>query len=125
MKMIKLLLQKAQDKITAVELFIVAMFFSLQAKANFDMTGTVGSGDSFNDVATNITGISETAFTLIKIIAGLAGLGIVFMGVMHIKKSQDPNSGVTAGRGVVYLIVGGLLGALPWLYQMSTTTVSG
>ncbi len=120
--------KKASDKMFALQMFILAALFSVHAKAaeaQFGFDGVVESGDSFQDVADNITGISETGFILIKTIGGLAGLFFVFLGVQHIRKAQDPNSGVTMGRGIVYIIVGGLFGALPWLYQMSTTTVKG
>lgn len=126
--LIKNAFKKANDKAFAIQMAILGFLFStytLADEAQFGFDGVVESGDSFTDVASNITGISETAFILIKTIAGLAGLWFVFLGVQHIRKAQDQNSGSTVARGVIYIIAGGAFGALPWLYQMTTTTVKG
>lgn len=95
------------------------------AASAFDFNNIVDTGDGIEGVADNATNMFEIFFNVIKGLAVLVGLIFIFMGVMRIKKSQDPNGGVSPVSGIILLIVGGLMAVLPWLLVTMASTVSG
>lgn len=92
------------------------------ALAAYEFGNLVDTNGGVEEVAENTTNLFEIAFNVVKAFAVLAGLVLIFIGIMKIKKSQDPNSGVSVMTGIVYLIVGGLLGVLPWVLIVMSST---
>lgn len=94
------------------------------AKTSFDFDSLTEEGQTIDDVNAKIEGYSQTTFNMIKAAGVLFGLVFVFLGVIRLKKSQDPNGGVSPVQGLALIGVGGLCAALPWLLITSATTVS-
>lgn len=102
-----------------------ALALSPSASAAYEFNNLVDTGEGVEGVAENATNMFEIFFDVVKALAVLVGLIFIFMGVMRIKKSQDPNSGVSPVAGIILLIVGGLMAVLPWLLVTMASSVSG
>ena len=117
---------KVANMFHAFTAFIMAFLLTTQANANngYNFDNLVDSGQTLDDINSNIEGYSQTTFNMIKAVGVLAGIIFVFAGVLRLKKSQDPNSGVSPVQGIALIVIGGLCAVLPWLLITSASTVS-
>lgn len=116
------------SKCTALAIGTCALVVSQVASAvNYDFAPDIEGqgGDGVKGVASNAEELFLLGFNLVKAFAVLVGLIFVFMGISRIKKSQDPNSGVSPMSGIVLLIVGGLMAVLPWVLLVMGKTFTG
>lgn len=113
------------ESILKVHVALLAFVVATTAKAagSFDFDSLTEEGQTIDDVNEKIEGYSQTTFNMIKAAGVLAGLIFVFAGVIRLKKSQDPNGGVSPVQGLMLIFVGGLCAALPWLLITSASTV--
>lgn len=98
---------------------------SLQASANYDFGTMVENGQSAEDVANNTENVMRIVFGVIKALGVLVGFWLVYSGIMRIKKANEPNSNVSPMQGALFILLGGCLGALPFIFLSSATIVQG
>lgn len=98
---------------------------SLQASANYDFGTMVENGQSAEDVANNTENVMKIVFGVIKALGVLVGFWLVYSGIMRIKKANEPNSNVSPMQGALFILLGGCLGALPFIFLSSATIVQG
>ena len=116
---------KTVDAILKVQIALLAIMVASTANAadTFNFDSLTKEGQTIDDVNAKIEGYSQTTFNMIKAAGVLVGLVFVFAGVIRLKKSQDPNGGVSPMQGLMLIFVGGLCAALPWLLMTSASTV--
>lgn len=98
---------------------------SLQASANYDFDTMVENGQTAEDVANNTENVMKIVFGVIKALGVLVGFWLVYSGIMRIKKANEPNSNVSPMQGALFILLGGCLGALPFIFLSSATIVQG
>lgn len=105
-------------------LFALALM-AVSSHAKYDFEVLVDNGQSAEDVADNADTVMKIIFNVIKGIAVVVGLWLVYVGIMRIKKANEPNSQTTPTQGILYIALGGCLGALPFIFLSSATIVQG
>lgn len=105
-------------------MFSVAVM-SVTANADYDFGTLVDDGQSADDVAENADGVMKIVFNLIKALGVLVGFWLVYSGIMRVKKANEPNSQTTPMQGVLFILLGGCLGALPFIFLSSASIVQG
>lgn len=124
------MIKSLKAKITAIFAVAMATMFPMLAHAaDPQFSGasghtSYGGGGSLKTVNANINDLSTDTFVMIKTVATVVGLVLVFIGVMRLKKSQDQNSGVSPMQGIMMMVFGGLCAILPWLLFTSANTVT-
>lgn len=98
---------------------------SLQASAQYNFDSMVENGQTAEDVANNTENVMKIVFGVIKALGVLVGFWLVYSGIMRIKKANEPNSNVSPMQGALFILLGGCLGALPFIFLSSATIVQG
>lgn len=118
--------RKYNDVLAKISATAVAGLASLQVSAaGYDFGTLVENGQTAEDVADNTESVMKIIFGIIKALAVLVGLWMVYSGIMRIKKANEPNSNVSPMQGALFILLGGCLGALPFIFLSSATIVQG
>ena len=125
---IQQVLKKAAEALNNVQSRIAIAFsvalMSVGAHA-FDFDSLVDNGQSAEDVAENADDIMKIAFNLMKGIAVVVGIVLVYQGIMRVKKANEPNSQTSPVTGIIFILLGGCLGALPLVFLTSASIIQG
>lgn len=107
-------------------MFTVAlMSITANAEGEYDFETLVSDGQSAQEAAGNIDGVMKIGFNLIKALGVLVGFWLIYSGIMRIKKANEPNSQTTPMQGALFILLGGCLGALPFIFLSSASIVQG
>ena len=104
---------------------LALMTASAHAVGEYDFETLVDNGQSAEDTASNIDSVMNIGFNLIKALAVFVGLWLIYAGIMRIKKANEPNSQTTPMQGALFILLGGCLGALPFIFLTSASIVQG
>lgn len=106
-------------------IFTVAIMSAPALAADYNFDTLVENGQSAEDVASNAENLMKIFFNVIKALGVAVGFWLVYLGVMRIKKANEPNSQTTPMQGILFIALGGCLGALPFIFLSSATIVQG
>lgn len=109
----------------AVATTVALSSLGVSAAGGYDFGTMVDNGQSAQDVADNTQNVMKIVFGVIKALGVLVGFWLVYSGIMRIKKANEPNSNVSPIQGALFILLGGCLGALPFIFLSSATIVQG
>lgn len=118
--------RKYNDVLAKIAVTATVGLTSLQVSAaDYDFGTLVENGQSAEDVASNTESVMKIVFGVIKALGVLVGFWLVYSGIMRIKKANEPNSNMSPMQGALFILLGGCLGALPFIFLSSATIVQG
>lgn len=109
-----------------VALTMACMSGASHADGNYDFNDVMSNqAVTAQEASNNIISLTEIAFTVIKAVAFVMGIILVFMGLWRFKKAQDNSREYSMGSSLILMAIGGAMASIVYIYGFSARLITG
>jgi hypothetical protein len=98
---------------------------SLYGLMGLMVTSPIIAGATVGEQLTKINSTVEAGGSLLLWVVGIAGIALIFMGIMGLKKYADDARSNPLMKPMIYLVAGGLMSGFTAIQTMFAETVTG